>query len=192
MFAAAQPALWHPQAAPAVLILDTAPFEGAAPALSDFEGRPDILVDQLLENGRHIVLADGGGLHRLWLRPGPADRSLAYMVIRDDAIALRQAMVRRFERRTAGGRADRSPPGICPTSFQRQRLSMLLDILDAAGARFRVSSATHEIARSHVYAHMQVGQGSEWKSSSQRRRTQRLIDEARALMEGGYRRLLRP
>lgn len=69
---------------------------------------------------------------------------------------------------------------------------MLLDILDAAGTRDGAALTTYEIARRHVYARLQVGRGSEWKSSSQRRRTQRLIDEARALMEGGYRRLLRP
>jgi len=139
-----------------------------------------------------MVLADGNGLHRVWLRPGPAGRSLAYIIIRDDALVLRQAMVRRFEQRMRDGRAGRSPPGLCPTPFQRQRLSMLLDILDAAGTRDGAALTTYEIARRHVYARLQVGRGSEWKSSSQRRRTQRLIDEARALMEGGYRRLLRP
>ncbi|WP_312219068.1 DUF2285 domain-containing protein [Sphingobium yanoikuyae] len=192
MFAGTQPALWHPEEAPAVLILDTAPFDGAGLALPDLERRPHILVDRLLENGRHMVLAGSNGLHRLWLRPGPADRLFAYMVIRDDALLLRQAMVRRFERHMTDGRAGRSPPGLCPTPFQRQRLSMLLDIVDAAGLYDEARLTTHEIARRHVYARMEVGQGSEWKSSSQRRRTQRLIDEARALMEGGYRRLLRP
>ncbi|QNG48941.1 DUF2285 domain-containing protein [Sphingobium yanoikuyae] len=192
MFAGTQPALWHPEEVPAVLILDTAPFVGTGLALPDFADWPGILVDRVLEDGRHMVLADGSGLHRLWLRPGPADRSLAYLVIRDDALVLRQAMVRRFEQRMTGARAGRAPPGLCPTPFQRQRLSMLLDILDAAGTRNGAALTTYEIARRHVYARLQVGQGSEWKSSSQRRRTQRLIDEARALMEGGYRRLLRP
>ncbi|MDD3799486.1 MAG: DUF2285 domain-containing protein [Novosphingobium sp.] len=36
-----------------------------------------------------------------------------------------------------------------------------------------------------------MGRGNEWKSSAERRRTQRLIDEALALMDGGYRALLR-
>ena len=50
---------------------------------------------------------------------------------------------------------------------------------------------THNIARRYVYPGMTIGRGSEWKSSAERRRTQRLIDEAFALMRGGYRTLLR-
>ncbi len=187
-----EPALWLPALTPAILILDTAPFQGAYPGSIKSDGLPGILVDRELETGRYLILADKGGPHRLWLRPGPADRSLAYVIVRDDDTDLRQAVVRRFERRMAGMPDLRPPPGLWPTPFQRQRLSMLLDILDAAGTRGEDRLTTHEIARRHVYAGLQVGKGSEWKSSSQRRRTQRLVEEARALMEGGYRRLLRP
>src|SRR2546426_2501093 len=38
---------------------------------------------------------------------------------------------------------------------------------------------------------MTLGRGMEWKSSTERRRTQRLIGEALALMHRGYRNLLR-
>jgi len=68
---------------------------------------------------------------------------------------------------------------------------MLLDILDAVLDRDRPAITTHEIARHHVYPQLSIGRGNEWKSSAERRRTQRLIDEALALMNGGYRTLLR-
>ena len=68
---------------------------------------------------------------------------------------------------------------------------MLLDILDAVLGRERTGITTHEIAHRYVYPAMTIGRGSEWKSSAERRRTQRLIDEALALMNGGYRALLR-
>src|SRR3546814_11960918 len=85
----------------------------------------------------------------------------------------------------------RLPPGFAPTPFQQRRLNMLLDILDAVLGRERTGITTHEIARCHVYPAMSIGRGNEWKSSAERRRTQRLIDEALALMNGGYRALLR-
>ena len=49
--------------------------------------------------------------------------------------------------------------------------------------------STHEIARRLVYPHMRIGRGDEWKASSERRRTQRLIDEA---LRAHERRLPRP
>lgn len=68
---------------------------------------------------------------------------------------------------------------------------MLLDILDAVLDRERTGMTTHEIARRHVYPAMTIGRGNQWKSSAERRRTQRLIDEALGLMDGGYLGLLR-
>ncbi|MBH1993262.1 MAG: DUF2285 domain-containing protein [Sphingomonadaceae bacterium] len=145
----------------------------------------------MLESGRHMVLGDVDGPHRLWLRNGAAGRPLAYVIVRDDAVELRQNAMRRLDRRLAGEPPTRALSGLQPTAFQRQRLSMLLDILDAVLSREEGRLTTHEIARRHVYAGLRMGRGNEWKSSSERRRTQRLIDEALALMRGGYRRLLR-
>jgi hypothetical protein len=138
-----------------------------------------------------MVLGDVDGPHRLWVRSGAAGRPLAYVIVRDDAIELRQGAMRRLDRRLSGAPPTRPLSGLQPTAFQRHRLSMLLDILDAVLGRQSDRMTTHEIASRHVYAGLGVGRGDEWKSSSERRRTQRLIDEAVALMRGGYRRLLR-
>lgn len=138
-----------------------------------------------------MVLGDVDGPHRLWVRGGAAGCPLAYVIVRDDAIELRQNAMRRLDRRLSGAPPVRPLPGLQPTTFQRQRLSMLLAILDAVLGQDEARLTTHEIARRHVYAGMRIGRGNEWKSSSERRRTQRLIDEAVALMQGGYRRLLR-
>jgi hypothetical protein len=77
-----------------------------------------------------------------------------------------------------------------PTEFQHQRLQLLCDILDLVGISGAETLSTHELAFRRIYPGMTVGRGAEWKSSSHRRRTQRLIAEARALMNGGYRALL--
>ena len=49
---------------------------------------------------------------------------------------------------------------------------------------------SHMVARRLVYPRLSIGQGASWKSSPERRRTQRLIREAEALAAGGYRALL--
>ena len=77
-----------------------------------------------------------------------------------------------------------------PTAFQARRLHLLLDILDALLVPDKARPSTHEIADRLIYPRLAIGRGAEWKASSERRRTQRLIDEALALMNGGYRALL--
>ena len=79
-----------------------------------------------------------------------------------------------------------SPVG-WPTSYQSQRLDLLLSILDLRGER---DATSHEVARRLIYPRLDVGRGAAWKSSPERRRTQRLIREAEALAAGGYRALL--
>ena len=149
---------------------------------------PGVIADRTLSDGRHLIIADIDGPHRIWLKSEAA--ALAYVLVRDDRLPLRLAAIRRFERRLAGAARTRSPPGFRPTAFQRRRLDLLLAILDAIQDRER-RATTHEIARRLVYPRMTIGRGSEWKSSSERRRTQRLIHEALGLMQGGYLRLLR-
>ncbi|MCW2387133.1 hypothetical protein M2333_000179 [Sphingobium sp. B11D3B] len=161
----------------------TAPF--------DIDTWPIILADRMLSTGRHLVLADLDGAHRLWIRDPGKGRPLAYVLPRDDVIDLRCTAIQRLDRRLAGAPPMRRAPGTMPSRFQRQRLSMLLDILDSTLDRARTGVTTHEIARRHVYPAMTIGRGNEWKSSAERRRTQRLIDEATGLMNGGYRTLLR-
>lgn len=183
------PALWLPSVCPATIILDAAPLPFGRSALRPLKAWPGLLADQTLSDGRHFIIADTDGPHHVWLK-STADR-LAYVLVHDDQLDARIAAIRRFERRLAGAPQTRLPPGFRPTAFQRHRLNLLLGILDAVSGRGRAAVTTHEIARRLVYPGMTIGRGSQWKSSSQRRRTQRLIDEARALMHGGYLRLLR-
>lgn len=174
-----------------MVILDTAPPGFAEAVPLDLDAWPIILADRTLSTGRHLILGDVDGPHRLWVRDPLRGSTLAYVIVRDDAVDLRHAAAQRLDRRLAGAPPMRLPPGFAPTPFQRRRLGMLLDILDAVRDRERTGITTHEIARRHVYPAMTIGRGNEWKSSAERRRTQRLIDEALALMNGEYRALLR-
>jgi hypothetical protein len=155
----------------------------------DLSDWPVILADRLLSDGRHVVLGDIDGPHHLWLRATLPGQPLAYVIVRDPAIDARRDAAWRLDRRLAGVPAAHGHGALRPTAFQRQRLNLLLDILDML--QTLPPPTSHAIARRLIYPAMTIGRGMEWKSSTERRRTQRLIGEARALMHGGYRALLR-
>ena len=102
----------------------------------------------------------------------------------------RAEATRRLDLRLSGVPPGRCPRAMRPTAFQALRLHLLLDILAALLAPGKTRPSTHEIANRLIYPRLTIGRGAEWKASSERRRTQRLIDEAIALMNGGYRALL--
>lgn len=163
---------------------------GVATSL-DLDDWPLILADRQLSSGRHLILADTDGPHRLWMRDTLPGQPLAYVIARDASFDLRLAAVRRLDRRLAGAPPAKLPRGFTPTDFQRYRLSLLLDIIDMMKDREHPEVATYDIARTLLYVDMGVGRGTDWKNSSERRRTQRLIEEAFALRDGGYQALLR-
>jgi hypothetical protein len=136
-------------------------------------------------DGSHQILRDGAALHRIWLRGDPVDGAYACQVPLDGLIETRLQAVCDFDRWLRG--TSFAPAVARPTSYQARRLDLMLSILDLRGGA-QVSS--HEIARRLIYPRLDVGRGAVWKSSPERRRTQRLIREAEALAAGGYRTLL--
>src|SRR3546814_16205458 len=64
---------------------------------------------------------------------------------------------------------------------------MMLDILDLLQEPGGAGVTSHDVARLIIYPRLSVGRGAEWKSFSERRRTHRVIEEARALLPSRYR-----
>ena len=143
----------------------------------------------MLSDGRHLVLGDDGGPHHVWQRNGSRGRALAYLTVRDGAVETRRRAAWRLDRRLSGAPPSPRNGTFQPTSFQRRRLNLLLDILDMMQTPDG-QPTSHEIACRLVYRNTTIGRGQEWKSSSERRRTLRLIRQAQDLMNGGYRSLL--
>lgn len=73
-----------------------------------------------------------------------------------------------------------------PTQFQRQRLILLLRLMDAADAK----ATRREAAFAILYPRTTALIGAAWKGSNERRRTLRLFADATRMMRGGYRALL--
>lgn len=170
----------------ATVVLDIAPDDYAAARLIDLDALDGIIADRRLPSGRHLVLADKGGHHRIWLRDATPGRPLAAVIPIDDQYRLRSAVAIRLWRWMEGEGDSELPAALKPTPFQRGRLVLLLDLLDAslAGAKPR------DMAHLLVYPHMPDLRSAAWKDSPERRRTRLLVNEARALMAGGYRGLL--
>lgn len=167
------------------MILAAAPASLAATPLYDLARWTHRLGQRSGREGEHHILGDGTMLHRIWLHGAPSGGALAALLPCDAMIETRLEAVARLDRWLRG--SGLPVPAGGPTAYQARRLDMLLAILDL---RLGSPVTSHEVARRIVYPRMDVGQGAAWKSSSERRRTQRLIREAEALMAGGYRVLL--
>lgn len=168
-----------------MVVLDAAPAGLAGNTHYDLAHWTHRLAHRSGPSGDHFLFGEGDVLHRVWLRGDAGARPLASLVLCDDMIETRLQAVSDLDRWVRG--RTLAAPAAWPTSYQAQRLDLLLSIIDLRGER---SVTSHEVARQLVYPRMGLGRGSAWKSSPERRRTQRLIRETEALMAGGYRALL--
>lgn len=170
------------------MILDAAPPECVAATGFTLPSRCLIRSERLAANGRHLVIVVDGALHRLWIRDLRCGQSLAY-VIPCDQVSPRLSAIDRFER-VLTRRPSVRVEDVMPSAFQRTRLRLLLAIYDHLQSDLGGRPHTYDVARQLVTPRMTLARGSEWKGSSERRRTQRLIAEARFMVARGYRGLL--
>lgn len=137
------------------------------------------------DNGCHLIIAAPEGDHRLWVRTHPGN-AMAVVLPIDDVFDLRLGAALRLFRSLRGETPGPLPPRLHVTPFQRARLTLLLAIFD----RLLAGGSKREIARDIIYPRHEAASAAEWKGSAERRRTQRLCDEAKAMVAAGYRRLL--
>jgi hypothetical protein len=146
---------------------------------------PRAIPDQT--NSRHMVLDESSGAHRLWyLDPAPG-RPLGVLIPLDADFRMRLDAALRLHRRLTGAPAGPLPRGWRLTAMQRRRLILMLRALDGrqAGASYR------DIALALLDAREARWPACDWKCSAARSYVIRLVADAIALMNGGYRKLLR-
>lgn len=133
---------------------------------------------------RAIVLPDPDGDHHLVA--GAVDRiePLAVLLPLDDSFHIRAEAALRFHRRLFGRAAGPLPRALTLTPRHRQRLVRMVRALDgrSVGATYR------DIAG--VLFDTSWQSATEWKTSSIRAQTIRLVKDAQTMMRGGYLRLL--
>jgi hypothetical protein len=135
---------------------------------------------------RYLVLRGTFGAHRVELAV-KARSALASLALGLDAsllprLACLEALV--------SGKPD-VPLRLRPTPYQASRLGLMLAVLDRLGEDTNGPASIRTIATELAFPGADLaGRAIEWKSSSIRRQTQRIIANARWLRDGGYRHLL--
>ena len=182
-----EPVAWRPELTAVTVILDAAPdgFKTATPV--DPRALGALLADQAGIEGRHVIVADAAGEHRLWLRDPQPGRPLAAVVPLDKDFITRIASLLRFHRRLLGRAAGPLPRGWPLTAYRLARLDLMLRALDLRdeGATYReiaIALGRDDAARLSA---------SDWKMSASRSFVVRLVRDGIAMMNGDYRKLLR-
>ena len=179
--------IWRPELTAVTVILDAAPEGYAGAAAIDPLALGALLADRAGIDGRHVVLADAAGEHRLWLRDPTPGRPLAASVPLDKDFIKRILSLLRFHRLMSGKRTGPLPRGWPLTPIRAARLELMLRALDLrlAGATYReiaIALGKDEAARLSA---------SDFKNSDVRSFVYRLVRDAIAMMKGDYRKLLR-
>lgn len=184
------PAIWRASDTPAVIIFQNEPGNGNHLSIPPMFNNHEIVQDRITTAGRHLVVCDGRRRHRFLLTP-PGPSGSGYLIPRDQLIEPRIAALEDFNIQSRLTELVNYHDALCPSVYQNYRLALLLRIFDAANHSDEGSATMREIAQNVIYRHTDLGRAIEWKSSSQRRQTQRLLNEARKLVHGGYRVLLK-
>lgn len=178
----AAPAIWRAECASQVVTLVPAPsgFVGAAP----LPGAPPTAECGFGET-RHLVCDIAGARYRFHVLVADRGMPLAILLL-PLGDALRAAACDAARRMFAGLSAAEPLAVLRPSALQRQRLALLLRVLDAALA----GAGNRDIGTGIVYPWLAGTDAAAWKAMSERRRVQRLVAEAHELADSGYRRLL--
>jgi len=176
------PAFWRPDVAASVVVL-----AAGAPCLHELPGLVNrrVVAEQRDVAGYHCVLDGRRARHRLRLIDTDAAGVASEFRIRADRlVSERLVSLAAFSLGTRGDN-DRKP-----TPYRRYRLVCLLAVLDLAEGCGPDNSLYRQIAAGIFPGNAPQGRAMEWKNSSERRQTQRLLAEARRMMAKGYRDLL--
>jgi len=182
-----EPVVWRPELTAVTVILDAAPEGFATAAPVDPRALGALLADLAGIDGRHVIVADAAGEHRLWLRDPTPGRPLAAVIPLDKDFLTRIASLLRFHRRLLGRAAGPLPRGWPLTAYRLARLDLMLRALDLrdGGATYReIATALGRDEAARLSA-------SDWKMSSARSFVVRLVRDGVTMMNGEYRKLLR-
>jgi hypothetical protein len=188
--AASHPAIWQACEAPSVIILVAG--GGSEDARQDWlTGDLTVMCDAKTKQGRHLVLQSEHMRHRLLIPSASMGDGPCYPVKADRWLETRTAAMLALHRSVKSGGPGAMASVLVPSDYHRFRLMLLLRILDRLSPSVPSRVTTKQVAQDIVYPGTEIGRTIDWKYSSQRRQTQRLIKEALEMMMSGYRLLLK-
>ncbi len=169
------------------MIIDAAPDGFAVLRPINLHNAFSVMAERALGEARVLVVADASGQVQLEMKSSLAAVRPAVILPLDAAYDLRVDVASRFARRLAGARVQLLPTALRLTTLQRRRLIELLHAFDIHGAGGGPRDVAAEVLGSD-HANLP---SIEWKDSHARRKANRLISEAVALVDRGYLKLLR-
>lgn len=175
---------WRPELVASVLMLEAAPAVFRAARRLEQLDLTHAALHAQPGGERAINLADPDGDHHFVAGAIDPAQPLAVLLPLDDNFHIRAQAALRFQRRLLGRAAGPLPRALTLTPRHRLRLVRMVRALDG-----RSSGATYrEIAAVLFEAHQRSA--TEWKTSSIRAQTIRLVKDAETMVRGGYLRLL--
>jgi hypothetical protein len=159
------PLIWRPELLPLGVTLVAAPdcFDEARQLAADELSAPTADLQGI--DGRHLVIDDPQGEHRLWLPHLKAGDRLAGLIPLDDMFVLRVAGLTRFHHHLLGASSGPLPALWKMTRRYRQRLSLMVRALDG-----HLSSASYREIADALYGPEAITRYA-WKTSSIRGQT---------------------
>ncbi len=139
------------------------------------------------DDGRHLLIDDPDGRHRLWFVGGAPTHGSAFLLPFDGDFGARLHSLQRFHRRLAGNRAGPLLRSLQLSSLQRARLALQVRALDGE----QNGASRREIAAVLLDSSAQTIPAIEWKNAALRKKVNRIVASAIGLMNGGYLTLLR-
>jgi hypothetical protein len=177
--------LWRPEFIPTAVILAPSPRGFRSTAKHDAFVLSRTLADRVNRDGRHLVLDDPQGMHHVWLLPRTLEAVPAVVIPLDADFPHRMAGALRFRRWLNGKPTPLPPRRLRLTQRHRIRLVLMLRAFD-----MRANDATYRQIAAHLFGAVSVSEHG-WKTLPVRGRAVRLVQDAKALIDGGYRDLLR-
>jgi hypothetical protein len=175
---------WRANALPTVVPLAPSPTSFTGARAIDFAELGEVK-ERAGPDGRYVIIRTGSGELRVWVLDDQVDQPLVLALPLDDDLLIRVPAALRLCARIARLRGNPGTPPLTLTRQRHDRLMLMLRALDGhlADASYR------EIAQ--VLFGARRLEHEPWKTSSLRDMTIRLVRGGRALMQAGYRKLLR-
>lgn len=185
--AAHEPVFWLPEHSPGTLILAPArrglrhrlPFDPAALG--------PILAERTDADGRELIVRDISGDVHIWLTDEAAAEHPMVVVPPDGAYRLRLDLAYRFIRRLLGHPIGLLPPKLRLTDLQRRHYIQLLHAADV----YEEGGEPRDVAARVLHSDQAALPAIEFKDTAARKRADRLIKEAAAMVSREYLTILR-